>query len=135
MSREDVETLRGLYARWEKGDFFTPEAFDPQVEFVRAGSFDDPSALSGSWRGTDAMWGALSEWLQAWEDVHYTAEQFVEVQDRVLVLSRQTARGKATGLTLEREQADVFTLRAGKIVRWAIYWNRSEALADLGLEE
>jgi ketosteroid isomerase-like protein len=61
VSEENVETLRRLYRRWEQGDFFTPEAFDPQVEFVRTGGPEN-QITSGCGHGLDAMWGALVEW-------------------------------------------------------------------------
>jgi uncharacterized protein len=134
VSQDDVEILRGLYARWERGDFVTPEAFDPQVEFVRTVGPED-AGTSGSWRGVDAMWDALVEWLQAWTDMHYSAEKFIPVGDRVLVLSRETARGKVSGLSSEQQTADVFVLRGGRIVRWEFYWDRSDALKAVGLED
>jgi ketosteroid isomerase-like protein len=134
VSEENVEILRRLYRRWEQGDFFTPDAFDAQVEFVRTGGPEN-QITSGCWRGVDAMWGALVEWLQAFEDARYSADEFIAVDDRrVLVFSRQTARGKASGIPSEREQADVFVLHGGKIVRWQIYWDRSDARRDVGLE-
>jgi hypothetical protein len=81
------------------------------------------------------MWGALVEWLQAWEDVRYSADEFIALDDRrVLVFSRQTGRGKASGIPSEQEQADVFVLLGGKIVRWQLYWDRRDARRDLGLE-
>jgi ketosteroid isomerase-like protein len=132
VSQENVEILRRLYRRWEQGDFSTPEAFDPQVEFARTGGPEN-TFTSGCWRGLDAMWGALVEWLQAFEDVRYSADEFIAVDDRrVLVFSRQTARGKASGISSERQQADVFALDDGKIVRWQIYWDRTDARRDLG---
>jgi ketosteroid isomerase-like protein len=133
VSEENVEVLWRLYRRWERGDFVTPEAFDPEVEFVRTVGSED-AGTSGSWRGVEAMWDALVEWLQAWTDVRYSAEKFIPLGDRVLVLSRQTARGKASGLSSEQRMADIFVFRDGRIVRWEVYWDRSDALKAAGLE-
>jgi ketosteroid isomerase-like protein len=53
----------------------------------------------------------------------------------VLVLSRQTATGKQSGVPIEHEFGDVFTLRDGKVVRFESYWNRADALEAAGLSE
>jgi ketosteroid isomerase-like protein len=135
VSQQNVEILRALYARWEHGDFAVPAPFDPEVVFVRTGTPDDLLATTGTWRGVAAMQEALVEWLQAWEEVRYGAQEFIPVGERVLVLSRQRARGKASGLALDQPMADVFVLREGRIVRWEMYWNRSDALKAVGLEE
>jgi uncharacterized protein len=131
-----VEIVRGLYARWSDGDFSTSEAFDLDVEFARIGGevVSGPGG-PGRWYGRDEMWRAVVEWLSLWEEFHVAAEDFTEVDDRVVVLSRQTARGKLSGTPVERQLAEVFTLRNGRIVRWEAYWDRNEALKAVGLAE
>jgi ketosteroid isomerase-like protein len=135
MSRENVEIVRSLYGRWERGDFDTAGWFDPEVEFHRIGSADDMTRMSGTWQGVEAMWNALREWLGAWEDIRLKAERVSDVGDRVLVFSRQTGQGKRSGAPLDHAQGDVFTLRQGKIVRWDAYWDRGAALEAAGLSE
>jgi uncharacterized protein len=136
MSQENVELVRGLYARWSDGDFSTRDAFDPGVEFARIGGevVSGPGG-PGRWYGLDEMWRAVAEWLSLWEEFHVAAEDFIEVDDHVVVLSRQTARGKLSGTPVERQLAEVFTLRNGRIVRWEAYWDRTEALKAVGLAE
>jgi ketosteroid isomerase-like protein len=36
---------------------------------------------------------------------------------------------------IESELGELFTLRAGKVVRYVSYWNRAEALEAAGLSE
>ena len=136
MSQENLETVQTLYGRWARGDFATPEFFDPDVEYVRIGD-DGALAGVGSWRGLDQMWAAVTDYLSAWEDVRQVADRFVLARDdRVLVLDRQLARGRTTGIPVEREMAALFTLNdAGKIVRFENFWNRDEALEAVGLRE
>jgi ketosteroid isomerase-like protein len=100
------------------------------VEFVRIGAAD----LDGAWRGIDGMWSAVVEWLRSWQLIRLEAEEFVELGDRVLVLTRQSGRGKHSGVLLDRELGDLFTFRDGKIVRLESYWNRDEAVRAAGLE-
>ena len=64
------------------------------------------------------------------------AEQVIDLGgERVLVLSRQTARGKTSGLRFDREFGDLFTLRDGKVLRYVSYWDRAEALEAAGLSK
>jgi uncharacterized protein len=130
---ENVELLRTLYRRWERGELVTVDAFDPEVEFVRIGS--DYPGLAGEWRGLDEMWVAIVDWLRSWEHLRVEAERFYDLDDRVLVLSRETARGKHSGVLMDHEIGDLFTLRDGKIVRWENYWERAEALRAAGLQQ
>ena len=73
----------------------------------------------------------------AWEDFRVEVEEFRELDDeRVLVLSRMSARGKASGLELGQIQtraAHVVHLRDSKVVKLVGYWDRERAFADLGL--
>jgi hypothetical protein len=47
--------------------------------------------MAEGWRG----------WLNAWEDFRFDVEEYRELDDaRVLVLFRQSARGKRSGLAL-----------------------------------
>src|SRR5436305_268671 len=48
---------------------------------------------------------------------------------------RGSARGKASGINLERTLGHLFTLRTGKVVRIDIYGTWEEALEAVGLRE
>jgi ketosteroid isomerase-like protein len=37
VSERNVEIIRGVFERWARGDFNTPEVFAPDVEFARYG--------------------------------------------------------------------------------------------------
>jgi hypothetical protein len=54
----------------------------------------------------------------------------------VLVLTRRSGRGKASGLELERlgtRGAAIFFVRDGKVTRQVMYLDGDRAFADLGL--
>jgi ketosteroid isomerase-like protein len=136
MSQENVEIIRSMYERWECGDLATPEFFDADVEYARIGDGGAPDAV-GTWQGLDEMWSAVVGYLGAWEEIRQIADRFVDVADgRVLVLDRQLARGRSTGIPVEHEMAAIFTLNTGgKIVRFHAFWDRAEALEAAGLRE
>ena len=133
MSRENVELVRSIYEDWERGDFSSSEWADPEIEYVMA---DGPSP--GSWTGVAEMAHAWREVLSAWADLHAVPEHCRELdEERVLVLNRNTGRGKASGMEVGqmwRKGANVFHVRDGKVTRLVVYFEGDRALADLGLE-
>jgi ketosteroid isomerase-like protein len=137
MESANLELVRSIYAAWERGDFTaTAYAFDSQVEFARIGGPDFAFAdVLGEWRGLDEMRTALLAWMRSWEDIRVQAERVIDLGDRVLVLSRQSGRGKRSSVPLDIEYGDIFTIRNGKIVRWENYPKRGDALAAAGLTE
>jgi hypothetical protein len=72
-----------------------------------------------------------------WEDFGVEATEYRELDDEhVLVLVRFSGRAKTSGLDLAQmrtQQANVFHIRASKVTRLTLYFNRDGALADLGL--
>ena len=131
MSNENVELIRRIYARWERGDFATAEFFDPRIEYFRVGA--EGVGGSGEWQGVGEMWRALLEWFQAFEDIKIESERLVDVGARVLVISRVTGRGRRSGLDLEYEVGHVFTIGNGRILRWEDYRDPAEALKAAGV--
>ena len=132
MASVNVELVQSIFAAWERGDFSSVEWAHAEIEFVSAGG---PEAGSGT--GVAAMARTNREWLGAWEEYRVRAEEYRELDDeRVLVLFRRTGRGKTSGLELGQmrtEGADLFHVRAGKVVRYVVYADRPLAFADLGI--
>ena len=131
MSEENGEIIRAMYEHWARGDF-PVSFFDPDVEHSRIGA--DTPDMEGEWRGLEAFGRAFAEYLHAFSDLRIEAEEIIDLDDdRVLVLSRHTAVGKLSGAPINHELGDLFTLRAGKIVRYDSYWDRAEAMKTVGL--
>ena len=130
----NLDLVRSIYADWERGDFTKAEWADPEIEYV----FTDGPA-PGTWTGLARMAEASRDWLSAWKNWHAGAEEYRELDDEhVLVLTRRGARGKTSGLEIERirsKGAAVWHVRDGKVMRLVIYWDRDRALADLELKE
>jgi ketosteroid isomerase-like protein len=133
MSQENVEVVRRLFERWATGDL-TADCYDPDIEYSRIGA--ETPDMEGRWLGRDELATSMRDYLRAFSDLRIEAKRIVDLGgDRVLVLSRHTARGKQSGVPIEHEIGDLFTLRNGKIVRHDSYWNRAEALEAAGLSE
>ncbi len=134
MSQENLDLVRSIYERWEGGDYSSTGWAHAEIEWVRA---DGPEP--GSWKGVPAMRAAWRGFLDEWEGLHSSAEQYRELDaERILVFDSFSGRGKTSGLELGDVQtpgALVFQLHGGEVIRIVSYWDRDRALADLGLEE
>ena len=130
MTAANVELVRSIYSAWERGDFSSADWAHPDIEYVRP-----DGTAPGSSVGVSAMACSWREALSAWEDLRAVAEDCRELDDeRVLVLTRNTGRGKTSGLELgdmETRGANVFHIRDGKVTRLVVYWSRDRALEDL----
>jgi hypothetical protein len=95
MSLQDVEALRAVYERWGRGDFWTPEIFDHDVEVVWSPEIPDISVA----RGLAAVEESIRDWLSAWENLRMEAERLIDLgEDRILVLVAAYGRGKGSGV-------------------------------------
>jgi ketosteroid isomerase-like protein len=135
MPSANLDLVRSIYADWERGEFFSSgEWAHANVDFVIV---DGPEP--GRWTGMAGMVEAWRDVLSAWEGLRGEAEEYRELDhERVLVLTRNSGRGKASGLELGEMRthgANLFHVRGGKVTRLVLYWDGGRALADLGLEE
>ncbi len=131
MAQENVETLKAVYARWGAGDFWTPDVFHEEVEVASAEVMPD----TGLNRGLPALEAAMRDWLAAWDEYRWEADQFIPVDDRVVVLITARGRGKGSSVNVEAHWAHVWTFRSGKATRVEGFVNRAEALETVGLRE
>lgn len=133
MSQENVDVIRAMYEDWARGDF-PPTFMDPDVVHSRIGA--QTPDMEGEWQGMEAFGRAFTDYLRAFADLRIEAEEVIDLDDgRVLVLSRQTASGKQSGVPINHELGELFTLRGGRVVRYDSYWDRAKALEAVGLAE
>jgi ketosteroid isomerase-like protein len=130
MASSNLDVVRSIYEAWGRGDFSSNEWAHAEIEFSFAGG-PDP----GSWRGLDAMAHAYRDWLRAWEYFRAEPEEYIVIdRERILVLVRNSGRGKVSGLELdEQSAANYFQFRDGKVTRIVVYLDRALAFADLGI--
>ncbi len=133
MSQENVEVLSAVYERWGRGDFWTPEIFDPDVEVVWSPDMPDV----GAYHGHAGLEKGLREWFSAWDVVRLEAEELIAIDaDRVLVLVSAYGRGQGSGIEVAvRDYAHCWTMRGGRAVKLVGYTKRVDALRAVGLEE
>jgi ketosteroid isomerase-like protein len=130
MASEHLDIVRAIYSDWERGDFSSAAWADPEIEFAFAGG-PEP----GNWSGLAGMSEGYRKWLKAWDGFRAEPEEYLVLdEERVLVLVRNSGRGRTSGLELEeRSVANLFHLRRGKVIRVVVYLDRELAFAELGL--
>jgi hypothetical protein len=101
----------------------------PGIEYVHA---DGPEP--GTVTGLDGMVQNMRSVFGAFQELRTHPEDYRELDaERVLVLVRNSGRGKMSALPVDQKGAEVFEIHDGKATRIIVYFDRDRALADLGL--
>jgi ketosteroid isomerase-like protein len=130
VSKQNVEIARQSYDAYVRGDMEASLAMmDPEIEI-----YDHDILDAGEYRGLEGMLPWQADWDSSWESWRWEAEDFIDVGDRVVVVLRLYAKGRHSGVDVERLDGAVWTLRAGKAVRLDYYGSKAEALKAVGLE-
>jgi hypothetical protein len=132
---ENLDLVRSIYADWERGDFRQAAHWaDPDIELVLA---DGPDP--GVWSGLAGMVDGFRPILNEVEDFRIRIEECREIDDeRVLVFNLPGGRGRASQIDLAQMRIGstyLFHIGVQGVTKLTVYWNRADALADLGLEE
>src|SRR5215212_3444485 len=141
MSQENVDRLRVAYegldrpetvrAVVEAGD---SELFAPDFELHQT---SDVIGTKGVFRGgPDAFRKSLSEVQEAFEDLTFRAEKFLEAPDgEIVVFVHVRTRGRGSGVETDARIAHVWTFRDDKATRMVVVIDRAAALEAVGLPE
>ena len=131
MSEENEALVVRLLDAWHRRDYAAAQSgFSPDVEVQLA--IEAPN--DGTYRGYEGLaevlkfWGAFAEFRSDIEEIRSTG-------DRVFIEAHHHARGKTSGVDVEMTNWQVFTMRSGAIVRYAMYASRDAALEAAGLSE
>jgi ketosteroid isomerase-like protein len=140
VSQENVDFIRNLVVASASMDQealvaalpdLIPEIADPAIEWV-----EDPTrADSRIWRGHDGVITSFTKWLEQWDEYSWQAERFVDCGDDVFIAARESGRGSTSGATVSSAIFIVVTVREQKILRWREFYDESQALKAVGLED
>jgi len=128
MSEENVEIVRRAFAYEIYGAGGRAEAeaiFDPDVVM-------NPND-AGPYHGLNEMRDDFERWATAFDELEVHAEEFIDAGDHVVVTAYHRARGRTSGVEVDGRFYEVYTLRAGKVVRVDEYVERAQALEAVGL--
>ncbi|HEV2981145.1 MAG TPA: nuclear transport factor 2 family protein [Solirubrobacteraceae bacterium] len=131
MSRENVDVvMRGF-------EHFRATA-EPLEEILAPDFVWDMSTFRGwpeqpLYEGFEGARAFLRDWGSAFDDWRVDVELVRDFGDKVVVVLRQHARAKTTGISLDMQFAQVFTVRDGLQARMQMYSDPAEALEAVGL--
>ena len=141
MSQENAEIVRNAsdsfnaFMRDELSSEAFAESFDPGIELHwrdRQEYPDFPQHLGGA-----AEFIAFCEqYRERWADLVQEALEVIDVADgRVLLLTRQSGRGRESGVPIVIHFFQLWTIRDGKVWRIEYFRHRADALKAAGLSE
>ena len=129
MSRENVEIVRRLSTAFSGGGDAWLQDLDPEVVL------HVDQAGQGVYRGHEGAMKSLVDWTEDFDDFKSVPEEFLDNGDCVVVRTRQTGSGKASGAPMEGLFWFVFQVREGKVVRIHVLPTEQEAFDIAGLRE
>ena len=133
MSAENVEIVRRAYEAASRGDWDAAfESFDAEVEWEETPSLGPDAS---AYRGIEQVQTAIQSWVGMWNDYEIQVHDYVDTGDQVLLLARESGHGRTSGVSVERELGEVFTLRDRTVMRVCLYGSWREALEAAGLRE
>ena len=132
MSQENVEIVRRIFDAWSSGDLVAARALlHPEIEW-----HDPPQQPGAAVRhGHAGVEESIRNWVSAWEEWHYELGEFIDAGERVLVIGRQSGRGKESRVAVTDDLFHLWTLSDGKAVEMRMFTHKPEALEAAGLSE
>ena len=133
MSQENVEIIRRCYELWHSREWSAiPELFDPDIEIDLSRNVFNPDVYHGH-AGVERYVRAVEE---VWDNFRVVPKEFIDAGDKVVTAVTLHGQGKGSGVDVEMELFNIWTLRDSRIVQIVGgYRDRSEALLAAGLRE
>jgi ketosteroid isomerase-like protein len=130
MSEENVEVVQRAFEHYAATGESLWSAFDEEVEVCDHDILD-----AGEYRGHAGVGRWLEDWGAAWASYTMEPEEFIDLDDHVVLVIRMKATGHGSGAVVERQDAMAFAVREGKITRLDYYNSKQQALEAVGLRE
>jgi ketosteroid isomerase-like protein len=134
MSAGNVEIAMGANAAFNRGDLDVAlEFFAPDAELRDLANAPDQAAVI---KGIHSIREAWALWSSAFDELRADFEEVTEAADAVIGAVHWEGRGKASGMSIDVRQFDLYEFQGGKIVRATLgLKSKAEALDAIGLRE
>jgi ketosteroid isomerase-like protein len=120
------DTVRHAFDAWNRADWETVlSLMQPDIELDGTDRVLNPAV----YRGRDGFMQFVTEVFEVWEEWRMDLEEAIEVDDRVFLAVRSSAKGKTSGLALDEVAYQVWTLREGRAQHISFHYDREKALA------
>ncbi|NET38914.1 MAG: nuclear transport factor 2 family protein [Cyanothece sp. SIO1E1] len=115
----NIDVIKGLYQAFEQGDM--PAIFavlDPEIVWIES----DGIPYAGIFKGHDAIRKGVFEKIGSeWENFTATVNEYIDAGDVIVTLGIDSGTYKATRKSMRSPTASIWTLRAGKVVKFVQY--------------
>ena len=105
---------------------------DPKVAWIAR---EGPPDLQGEFHGIEQAREYYARWASAWEEWGWEIEEGREQGDLVVTRTWLTGRGRESGLVLDMRIGQIWTFRAGKVIRYEALPSWEQALEAAGMRE
>lgn len=132
MTTHIIDSLQRGYEAFSRGDILgAVDTIDPDPDIL----WSEPPDFyaGGTYRGREGVIKYLTLSYESSDKVQSLPEEIIEVGDKIFVLVHFQAWPKGGGAMREGHIADVYTVRAGKIVQMQAYSDPAEARQAVGL--
>ncbi|HEX6458331.1 MAG TPA: nuclear transport factor 2 family protein [Thermoleophilaceae bacterium] len=128
MSQQKVDIARDGLERFLATGEPDLELLDEHA-VIRDHDIPDPR----DYRGRRGFVKWLQDWGEAWEEWTIEPLEYLDAGDQVVIVCRMKARGRGSGLEIDRQDALVYGFRDGKVVSIDYFNSREQGLAAAGL--
>jgi ketosteroid isomerase-like protein len=132
VSQRNVELVESVFAAWNRGDiaaFVSHVA--PDVAWLEVSG--RPESAGSEYYGRERLRRSLQDLFEAWESYRLEVERMEAIDDRVLAIVREVARGRTSGVEIDGGWGYVITVGEGMIARVEAYRDAARALQAAGL--
>jgi ketosteroid isomerase-like protein len=131
MSQENVDLAWSVVG--DLGALF--DLFDEEIVWDVSGFANPPlREIGGIHYGKSEVIQASRRYVGAWDEYRFGVEEVIDAGERVMLCVHDSGRGKISGVPVEMNYFLVWTFRGGKIVHWAAFDRKADALAAAGLD-
>jgi ketosteroid isomerase-like protein len=85
--------------------------------------------------GREAVIEGSRHYWGTWTDYRLDLEELIDAGSSVVLVVREQARGRGSGVPHELRFAQVWRFHRGKVTRWELFPDKAEALEAAGLSE
>jgi ketosteroid isomerase-like protein len=132
MSHENVEIIRRGFEAWEQGDLGANlRLVHEDVVCCRVAPLIDPR----TYHGLEGYVAFASEWMEPYEDLRMQPNEYIDARDKVVVEVAQEGHLVGSDQPMKGMFWFLMTVHDGKLIRFEIYGERTQALEAAGLKE
>jgi ketosteroid isomerase-like protein len=121
VSQENVNVVKSIYKAFGEGDFPAVfDLFDPAIEWIAAEN--SPAAKGSPYHGVNEVReGVFMRIVAGFDGFAIRVDELLDAGDKVVMLGYYLGARKATGKRIQAQVAHIWTIAAGKAVKFQQY--------------